>query len=79
MSGLRLKVWISAPSLAVIAGISVAFLLLKLLGVLGWDWVWIVAPLWITMGLCLFLAAVLVVVGFLPISPAPGTRWWWVR
>jgi len=41
-------------------GVFLLFLALKLGGVVGWSWVWITAPLWITaavllIGLVLFL------------------------
>ena len=31
------------------AGIlTVAFIVLKLLGIINWSWLWVLAPLWIT-------------------------------
>lgn len=31
--------------------LTLAFIILKLTGVIGWSWWWVLAPLWITMGL----------------------------
>lgn len=42
----------------------VVFLVLKLCGVIAWSWLWVTAPLWIGIALCLVvLAAVLLVAG----------------
>lgn len=44
--------------------LTVAFVVLKLCGVISWSWVWVLAPLWISLGLGLvvFLICLLVYV-----------------
>lgn len=44
-----------------LAGVlTVVFVVLKLVGVIHWSWLWVLSPLWISLGLSL-----LVIVGFL--------------
>lgn len=33
----------------------VVFVTLKLVGVIAWPWLWVLAPLWIPLALCLFV------------------------
>jgi len=44
--------------------LTVAFVVLKLCGVISWSWVWVLAPLWISfaLGLVAFLICLLVYV-----------------
>ena len=46
--------------------LGVAFIVLKLIGVITWPWLWVLAPFWIPFGLVLVLllvGAVLVGIG----------------
>lgn len=38
--------------------VLVVFVTLKLAGVIGWSWVWVLAPLWVTMMLHVFFRLV---------------------
>lgn len=39
-----------------IAGLlGVAFIILKLTGVIAWPWIWVLAPFWIPLALALFV------------------------
>lgn len=42
--------------------LTIAFIVLKLCGVINWAWVWVLAPLWIStvLALVLIVAAVMV-------------------
>ena len=42
--------------------LTVAFVVLKLCGVISWSWVWVVSPLWISfaLGLVIFLVCTLI-------------------
>lgn len=44
---------ISIPSL-----LAVAFIILKLCGVIQWSWVWVLSPIWIPFALFLLFAVV---------------------
>lgn len=35
--------------------LTITFIVLKLTNVIGWSWVWVLSPLWITAGLVLVL------------------------
>lgn len=39
--------------------LTVAFIVLKLTGVINWSWLWVLAPIWIPVGIA--LAAIVVV------------------
>lgn len=48
----------SLPSVGII--LTLIFVVLKLTGNIGWAWVWVVSPLWISFGLLLgFIALML--------------------
>lgn len=38
--------------------LTIAFIVLKLCGVIDWAWVWVLAPLWIGFGLTLLVVIV---------------------
>ena len=38
-----------------------AFIILKLCGVIQWSWLWVLAPLWIPLGLWVVIMIVLVI------------------
>ena len=40
--------------------LQIAFIILKLCGVIGWSWVWVLAPIWMSFALCLLLFTVLI-------------------
>lgn len=35
--------------------LTIIFLVLKLTGVINWPWVWVLSPVWITIGLVLII------------------------
>lgn len=45
--------------------IGIAFVVLKLCGIIDWSWVWVTAPFWIPLALCLAFFAVWGVVIFI--------------
>lgn len=42
--------------------LTIVFIVLKLTNVISWSWWWVLSPAWITMGLALFLIALVVFV-----------------
>jgi len=40
----------------------VAFIVLKLCGVIGWSWWWVMAPLWMPLAIVLVVLAIVLVV-----------------
>ena len=45
--------------------LTIVFVVLKLVGVIDWSWVWVLAPLWIGAAIGLLLVAVFVVISIL--------------
>lgn len=45
--------------------LTIAFIVLKLLGIITWSWVWVFSPIWIEI-ILIVLLAVLIILG----------RWW---
>lgn len=41
--------------------LTVAFVVLKLVGVISWKWVWVLSPLWISWGLVILLFIFIIV------------------
>lgn len=39
--------------------LSVLFVILKLTGVIGWSWLWVLAPLWIAIGIWLVVVVLI--------------------
>lgn len=42
--------------------LTVAFIVLKLVGVISWSWVWVLAPIWIPLSVCLVVLLVVKIV-----------------
>lgn len=40
--------------------LTVAFIVLKLLNVIGWSWWWVLSPIWISAALCIPVIALVV-------------------
>lgn len=49
-----------ATGLGVPAVLAIVFIVLKLVGVIGWSWWWVLSPLWISAGLW-----ILIIIGLL--------------
>ena len=44
--------------------LTIAFIVLKLCGVINWAWVWVLSPLWISLGLTVFILVLVFVVAW---------------
>lgn len=42
--------------------LTILFIALKLMGYIGWSWIWVVSPLWIPLAIVLFLATIAAIV-----------------
>lgn len=42
--------------------LTIAFVVLKLCGVIHWSWLWVLAPLWIPFGLILIVGLIYVLI-----------------
>ena len=41
--------------------LTIAFIVLKLCGVIGWSWLWVLSPLWLSMALVILVVLVIFV------------------
>jgi len=46
-----------------VGGLTILFIALKLLGVIGWSWLWVLSPLWISVGIGLFILVLFLLIG----------------
>lgn len=51
-------------SIGFVGALTLIFITLKLVGVIDWDWLWVMSPIWITGCIVLFLLIVFLVVYF---------------
>lgn len=42
--------------------LTIAFIVLKLCGVITWSWLWVLSPLWISFGLGLIIFIIVIIV-----------------
>lgn len=42
--------------------LTIAFIVLKLVGVIDWSWLWVLSPLWISFILTIFILLVVIIV-----------------
>ena len=42
--------------------LTIAFIVLKLLGVITWSWVWVLSPIWISILLTLLIVLVIIII-----------------
>lgn len=55
--------------------LTIAFIVLKLTGVIDWSWLWVLAPLWIPWAIFLFIGfVILVVVGLIALFEGKDKR-----
>lgn len=45
--------------------LTIAFIVLKLMGVINWSWLWVLAPLWIPVSIGAMIIFAIVVVAFI--------------
>lgn len=56
---------VSAGGVGVTGLLQVAFIVLKLCGVINWSWLWVLAPTWITIALVVLLLVIACIFGIL--------------
>lgn len=42
--------------------LGIVFIILRLCGVIGWPWVWVLAPIWVPIGLWLLAVLIAIIV-----------------
>ena len=54
---------IRVRGLGFFGALSIAFIVLKLVGVISWHWAWVLGPLWIPWALIFLIAIVCAIIG----------------
>ena len=65
MEDKTMKVVETARNYSFVSLLAVAFIVLKLCGVIDWAWVWVLAPIWIPFALVLAIVVVTLIVAFI--------------
>lgn len=42
--------------------LTIAFIILKLIGKISWSWFWVLSPIWISLGLGLIILIIVIIV-----------------
>ena len=58
MNNDSVKIEVSRGSFSIGSLLGIAFIVLKLCGVIGWSWVWVLCPFWIPFVLVLLILTV---------------------
>ena len=48
-----------------IGALTIAFIVLKLCGIIKWSWIWVLSPLWISWIIALVILVIAVVLAFI--------------
>ncbi len=51
----------SAGGIGFLSALTIAFIILKLLGKISWSWVWVLAPTWIPIAFGLLIVLIVVI------------------
>lgn len=43
--------------------LTIVFIVLKLLNIINWSWWWVLAPLWLPVGIFLIIALIFIIIG----------------
>ena len=55
---MNVKIKLKGRDLAITGSLGVAFVVLKLTGVIDWSWLWVTAPLWLPVAIVVVLFVV---------------------
>lgn len=69
--------WIGTAVLVIMAGMTSLFIILRILSLISWPWVWVMAPFWIpTAIIAIILTVMLFVAAFRDRKEAMKRRKW---
>jgi hypothetical protein len=54
---------IHGGGIGVVGMTFIVFLTLKLIGIIQWSWLWVLAPIWIPVAVFLFVAVIAFIIG----------------
>ena len=50
----------SSSGIGFVGLLTVAFIVLKLIGVIEWSWLWVLSPIWITTGIVIIVLIIFI-------------------
>ena len=56
---------VSSGGLGFTGALTIAFIILKLLGKINWSWVWVLSPIWISILLVILVIIITVIVALI--------------
>lgn len=56
---------VSSSGISFAGLLTIAFIVLKLVGIINWSWIWILSPLWISAGLGLLILIPIIIILFI--------------
>lgn len=56
---------VNVNTISVPALLTIVFVVLKLIGKIAWSWIWVLSPLWISVGLAIVIFIIIVIVAAL--------------
>lgn len=59
------KTVITGGGLSASTVLGIVFVVLKLVGVINWAWVWVLAPFWISLALSVLLIIIAILIAFI--------------
>lgn len=59
------KVTVTNNSIGFAGLLTIVFIVLKLLGKIDWSWIWVLSPIWISLGITLIIFLFLVILFFI--------------
>ena len=59
----------SRSGIGFIGVLQIVFIVLKLCGVINWSWIWVLAPIWIDIIVCLVVLIFIIVVAIIKSKP----------
>ena len=45
--------------------LTIVFIVLKLCGVINWSWIWVLAPMWVSVALCVTIILIVAIFSFI--------------
>lgn len=54
----------SSSGVGFVGLLTIAFIVLKLLGVITWKWLWVLAPIWISFSLWVIVIIIIILITF---------------
>lgn len=54
-------------SIGFLGGLTIAFIVLKLIGAITWSWAWVLSPLWIALGIDVVITIIAIIIALIAV------------